>query len=210
MRRLVPFRNFQSYGLGWFLMDYRGIPVVYHTGGVDGMLSLVGMAPTLNLGVTVLTNKLPNFLYNALFFQTLDAFLDAPERDWHAIYHQFSDELDQKEKEKQQQIDLARTHAPLSLPLAQYAGKYNSQIYGDAEMRLVDGVLELHLAGHPNTTGRLEHWDGDIFTCFWSDPVYDKSRMPFVFAADGTPGFSFKVREDWIDPLEYHFTRISA
>lgn len=209
MRQLNPFRNFQAYGLGWFLMDYRGVQVVFHTGGVDGMLSLVGMVPALNLGVTVLTNKLPNFLYNALFFQIMDAFLDAPDRDWHQIYHEYSDVLDRKEKEKLQQVEDQRTGALPSLALEGYCGRYLSDVYGQAEIRLVDGSLQISLGGHPNITGRLEHWDTDIFNCRWSDPVFWISRMPFSLSAEGGCEFSFKVREDWIDPLEYHFRKIS-
>lgn len=210
MRKLNPFRNFQAYGLGWFLMDYRGVQVVFHTGGVDGMLSLVGMIPSLKLGVTVLTNKLPNYLYNALFYQIIDAFLDAPERDWNAIYHEFADEQDRKEKEKLSKAEEQRSGKPLSQLIESYCGRFVSDVYGNAEIRLIDGSLQISLGGHPHITGRLEHWDGDTFDCRWSDPVFWISRIPFVFDRQGGCEFSFKVREDWIDPLEYHFTRIGA
>ena len=48
--------KFSSYGLGWFLRDYRGRKLVTHTGGAPGYVSRVMLVPEENLGVVVLTN----------------------------------------------------------------------------------------------------------------------------------------------------------
>lgn len=48
--------NFSGYGEGWFVSDYRGHKLVWHTGGWPGMVSRVTLVPDLKLGVVVLTS----------------------------------------------------------------------------------------------------------------------------------------------------------
>ncbi|HEY7817985.1 MAG TPA: serine hydrolase domain-containing protein, partial [Vicinamibacteria bacterium] len=44
-KTLFPSTHFSTYGLGWGLRDYRGRFLATHTGGIDGMLSQVLVAP---------------------------------------------------------------------------------------------------------------------------------------------------------------------
>ena len=45
-----------SYGLGWFLQDWKGLKVVQHGGNIDGFNSMVAMIPEKKLGFVMLTN----------------------------------------------------------------------------------------------------------------------------------------------------------
>ena len=45
-----------SYGLGWFLQDWKGKKVVQHGGNIDGFNSQVAMIPEEKLGFVLLTN----------------------------------------------------------------------------------------------------------------------------------------------------------
>ena len=45
-----------SYGLGWFLQDWKGNKVVQHGGNIDGFNSMVAMIPEKKLGFVLLTN----------------------------------------------------------------------------------------------------------------------------------------------------------
>ena len=49
--------RFQAYGEGWFLEDYRGEVVAFHTGSIDGMVAIVGLIPERNHGVGVFANR---------------------------------------------------------------------------------------------------------------------------------------------------------
>ena len=49
--------QFNAYGLGWTLRDYRGRKMVFHTGTLAGYVSRTTLIPELNLGVVVLTNQ---------------------------------------------------------------------------------------------------------------------------------------------------------
>lgn len=46
----------QGYGLGWGVCLYRGYPLVWHNGGVDGFSSEVSFVPGENMGIVILAN----------------------------------------------------------------------------------------------------------------------------------------------------------
>ena len=210
MRALVPARHFAAYGLGWFMMDYHGRQVVYHTGGVDGMISLVGMVPEEDLGVVILTNKIPHNLINSLFFHVMDGFMGIAAQDWNNVFMKREQELELKEQQKKEETERNRTGKPTSSLLDAYTGTYDCQVYGSAAIKNEAGLLRLHLSAHPNITGTLEHWDGDTFLCRWSDPVFDQSMIPFTLNSHGQPAeFHLSIRPDWIDPLDYVFVKIA-
>ncbi|HEV7765725.1 MAG TPA: serine hydrolase, partial [Thermoanaerobaculia bacterium] len=49
--------HLQAYALGWFVEDYRGHPVIQHTGGVLGALSALYLVPDKHLGIAVSINS---------------------------------------------------------------------------------------------------------------------------------------------------------
>jgi D-alanyl-D-alanine carboxypeptidase len=52
-----PFRDGRaSYGFGWFLMQYRGDPLISHGGAIAGFSSVVNLLPTRAWSVVVLSN----------------------------------------------------------------------------------------------------------------------------------------------------------
>src|SRR5690606_19066855 len=51
--RLYPETHFRTYGLGWFLEDYRGRRLVHHGGNIDGMSALVAMMPEHDVGLVI-------------------------------------------------------------------------------------------------------------------------------------------------------------
>ncbi len=209
MKKVMAATHFRAYGLGWALMDYQGHFVVSHGGGVDGMLSFTGMLPEINLGIVILTNKLPHFLTSALFYHIVDAFLDGPRNDWNKLWHGLDQNLEKKKDEKKKEFEANRaqgTHPTLNL--AEYVGTYTSLIYGNAQVAQEGEKLLIQLSAHPTIRGQLEHWHYDTFLCHWTDPVFDKSIIPFAIDRNGkVESFKLSVRPDWIDPLEYVFER---
>ncbi len=55
-----------SYGLGWFLQDWKGKRVVQHGGNIDGFNSMVALIPEENIGFVMLTNVTGSSLGNEL------------------------------------------------------------------------------------------------------------------------------------------------
>ncbi|MCK6626875.1 MAG: serine hydrolase [Anaerolineae bacterium] len=46
-----------SYGMGWFIEDFRGIQVIWHDGDVLGSKAMIVFVPEANIGLVVLTNR---------------------------------------------------------------------------------------------------------------------------------------------------------
>lgn len=47
-----------SYGMGWFIEDYKGVRMIWHDGDVLGFKGLIGFMPEANVGFVILTNRL--------------------------------------------------------------------------------------------------------------------------------------------------------
>jgi CubicO group peptidase (beta-lactamase class C family) len=68
-----------SYGLGWFLQDWKGKKVVQHGGNIDGFNSLVAMIPEERLGFVLLTNVSASPLGNDIMPVVWESILGTPE-----------------------------------------------------------------------------------------------------------------------------------
>lgn len=60
----VPVADEVSYGLGWFVEEYKGQPVIQHGGNTLGFTSDLAFLPDANLGIVVLTNGQGSTLFN--------------------------------------------------------------------------------------------------------------------------------------------------
>jgi CubicO group peptidase (beta-lactamase class C family) len=208
-KEINPWTNFSTYGLGWGLSDYRGHLMVSHGGGLNGMISFVGMLPDENLGVVVLTNFDTHGLTRSVVYQVFDAYLGAGSVDWIQRYQEAIRQFTDGRKN----ATTARAEARIpntspSLSLESYAGRYTSEVYGDADITLEGGVLILDPKAHPEITGSLEHWQLDTFLCTWTDRVWDQSLVYFDLNDAGkVSDFRVTVRPDWLDTLEYVFVK---
>ncbi|HET9984387.1 MAG TPA: serine hydrolase [Longimicrobiales bacterium] len=164
---LRPSTHFGAYGLGVGMVDYKGVKVLQHTGGIDGMLSLVAFVPEKQLGLVVLTNTAGhNALFQALMYRVLDAYLGGPTRDWSAILLAQTKTQEARAEAAQKKAEAARVPGTKpSLPLEKYAGTYADSLYGQARVSLEDGHLVLRYG--PAFTGDLEHWNYDTFRAKW-------------------------------------------
>jgi len=50
----------RSYAMGWVISSYRGHPLWWHNGGIDGFYALLTLLPEENFGMVILTNLLEN------------------------------------------------------------------------------------------------------------------------------------------------------
>ncbi len=207
-RKLIPRRHFSAYGLGWQLSDYAGRLVVQHTGGVDGMLSLAAFLPEEQLGVVILTNRLPGSFFQVLFMTILDSALGIEATDWQNAFIEQDRVKAARKTQLQEKLEKERIRgAQPGKDLNCYTGTYSNPIYGRATIELEGDRLVLLPGAHPSMKGPLEHWNADIFNCVWSNPVFEESFIQFSIGLDGmAETMRFKVAE-FIDPLEYIFIR---
>jgi CubicO group peptidase (beta-lactamase class C family) len=186
-KELFSSTHFSTYGLGWGLRDYRGRFIASHSGGIDGMLSQILLAPEEELGIVVLTNTSPSgsLAHSAVTFHVLDAYLGAEgEIDWRARFRELGakqEQAQQEQERKRQESRVAGTSPALALD--GYAGTYENEMYGKLLLSLEGGRLVLRR--HTAWVGDLEHWHYDTFLVRWRDPVMGKNLVTFRLSPEG-------------------------
>lgn len=181
---LLPSTHFTSYGMGWVLQDYLGREQVWHTGGIDGMLSEVRLVPEEKLGIVVLSNSEGHNMNGAIVLRILDAYLGAPARDWSAIHLARYKAGQARQAAAEKAVLEARVQGTKpSLALAKYAGTYSDSLYGESTVALENGRLVLRFG--PSFTGDLEHWQFDTFRITWRDLRMGTGFITFALSARG-------------------------
>jgi CubicO group peptidase (beta-lactamase class C family) len=150
-----------SYGLGWFILDYRGLHLVGHGGAIDGFRSDMTLIPREKTAVIILSNLDQDNLPEALRWSILDLMHGFPQRDWNAA-------LIGQAQEEQKAADAARkrraaqhvTGTSPSHPLADYSGTYWDPGYGEVKIAVESGALALAWL---NVHTALEHYHYDTF-----------------------------------------------
>ena len=163
-----------SYGLGWFVHDYRGHFACSHGGTLDGFRAQTVLVPDKKLGVVVFGNLTPSTFPEALSKTLLDKMLDLPAEDWNAFYlaQDRKTEADRIAAFKKRESERKPNTKP-SRDLAAFAGNYSEPAYGQAEV--VAGKDGLQLKWGRLTFG-LEHHHFDTFTGFVSAPADEVIR----------------------------------
>lgn len=199
--------NYSLYGLGWVLQDYEGREIVSHTGGVNGFVTSVTLLPKEKLGIVVLTNTDQNGFYNTLKWEIIDAYLDLPYRNYDRIsFERISKQNEQIEKQIAEWRDSVKMNIKPEPKLSDFAGKYEHEVYGFAELKKVDNSLELRLEHHSEVTGKLEYIGNNRFLCTYSDPLYGIKVFPFKIENNKVISFDLYV-DDFLEFLPYTFVK---
>jgi CubicO group peptidase (beta-lactamase class C family) len=181
--------DFRGYALGFDIRDYRGRKAVMHTGGLPGYVSRVIMIPDARLGVAVLTNQESTDAFDAIAFHVVDHYVDAtPAFDWIDGYARFSARRDRESAAEERGAAASRGAASKpSLPLAQYAGTYRDQWYGDIVIAHANGKLTMTFSHTPQLAGELEPYQHDTFIARWRDrELRADAYVTFALNPDGS------------------------
>lgn len=183
-KQLNPYTHLVSYGLGWFIQDYRGRELRQHGGNIDGMSAMVALMPEEKLGLVVLTNANGSPLPTIAAYRAIDALIGAQPRDWSAEYRKLvtKQRAMAKETETKRLAQRASGTSP-SLALDKYAGVYADSLYGNARLRSENGKLFMSYGKYFD--GELEHWHHDTFRAIWKERMLGKSFVTFALDADG-------------------------
>ncbi len=182
---LNPETNLRSYGMGWFVQDYRGRQLISHGGAIDGFRANAGFLPKEQLGFIILTNVNLASVVESLRYALLDIVLNVPEprRDWAALYKTVLDrqerEADAKEAERLAKR-VTGTRPSLSLP--DYAGEYENPGYGIARITPLAEGLQLEWGSMKLSLG---HWHFDMFQTKDDDSNQASTPAQFTLNGDG-------------------------
>ena len=130
-----------SYGLAWFIQDYRLQPVWMHTGSISGMSAIVGLMPASRTGVVVLLNLDHAELRHSLMYKAFDQVLGGPQRDWSSEMRALMTASAGGAPNVAGTARTASAPAGPSLPLEKYTGVFVDSTYGTIQVTLSNGVL---------------------------------------------------------------------
>lgn len=151
------------YGMGWFIHDYAGVPVLGHMGGMAGTRALILIVPEDKVGIAVLANfggMRVSLFPEAVRNKFLDLYLKVKdEQDWAKILR--DDIREAREKyERERRAQMLRHLAP-ARELSDYAGVYENSLYGRVEIVQEGNALVLVYRDRPHV--KLAHWNGNVF-----------------------------------------------
>jgi CubicO group peptidase (beta-lactamase class C family) len=176
----VPRAPISNYGLGWFFNDHAGRRVIEHSGVQNGFVSWVAMMPEERLGLIVLSNCHQTGLNSALRSWIFDACLGRPPRDWsETVRSDYSNGYQQLLREAKTKFEANRSQAtrPSKSP-ADYAGVYESNVYGPLRIKTGDDRLRLQFG--TRFEGELQHWENDAFRATFPDRRLDDWLVTFT------------------------------
>lgn len=161
--------HFSGYGLGWKLNDYKGRMMVSHTGGYDGMISAFTLIPDENLAVVVLTNGVQSPIRAATNY-LLDLFIEGEITKDHSkegleAYQRRS----AGDTRVQDKVAARLSGTSPKLEIAQYAGKYVCDMYGQIEVKYERDNLSIYFENAPRLTATLRHWHYDTWKLEWDE-----------------------------------------
>jgi CubicO group peptidase (beta-lactamase class C family) len=150
-----------SYGLGWFVIPYRGHTMVFHGGNIDGFSALVAFLPADHLGMVVLTNLNGNPVPGIVTYNIFDRLLGLEEVPWsersRKIYNEVK-EAGEKSKVKTETARVSDTHP--SHTLDAYTGDFEHPGYGVISIGRDGEELQ---ARFNSLVIPLKHYHYDIF-----------------------------------------------
>jgi len=158
--------NFQAYGLGWFMYDYRGHLIINHPGLIDGFASMVTLVPDEHYGIAILSNlgdndgiipEMPGVLSRAI----VDELLGVTANDLNpVVLGQRRQAQETAKKQREEREAKRRRDTTPSLATTAYAGGYEHVAYGTVQVREDAGKLGLDWS---NWQLSLEHYVFDSF-----------------------------------------------
>ena len=88
VQALMGEHTFWAYGLGWYITEYRGSKMIWHSGTIDGFRAGVALWPEQRLAVFIGVNRTPSLLPFALMLRIFDSYQGRAEQDWSAVFRE--------------------------------------------------------------------------------------------------------------------------
>lgn len=189
--------NILSYGMGWFVMDYRGTRMVFHPGQIHGFVAAVAFLPEKQIGGVILMNTYQTMLHPMLGFYLFDI-LQGIERDYSGeMLSMFKQWRHGAEREINGMLGSRPAEAQLPFPPEKLAGRYESPLYGIVEIGVES---EKPVADYGNSgffKADLEPWQGSTCVIRYRNKLqpdefltwFGEQEHPEGFVIDGVDSF---------------------
>lgn len=184
--------SLNAYALGWNISTFHGTPAWSHGGGVWGMTTFIVILPEKQLAVFA-SNNLMSVAPRAIVYDLVERGLAEAGQpignDWIDILAALTAERGDTARAAVAAAREARdADSRPSLPLAEYAGRYRDDWYGDIVISVnEDDGLYFRSERNEPLEGRLEHFQHDTFIARWSDRRLDADAyVSFRLGPDGS------------------------
>jgi CubicO group peptidase (beta-lactamase class C family) len=173
---------YTAYGMGWMIDSYRGHPVVFHGGGIDGFISFVTFLPRDNAGIVVLTNSDSggSRLSSIIAYNLYDRILKLPQVPWSKRFKERDEKAEKLgEKSKKNEDTDRKIGTTTSHPLEDYTGKFENPGYGVITIEKGGDTLK---AVYNGIEYKVEHYHYDIFEL--STEIFGEQKLKASFLTD--------------------------
>jgi len=194
-----------GYAMGWYNDNYRGEPMYWHLGEIEGFGTLQCCLPNSQIGIILYNNlQCPDILIQcSVLYTIIDKLLGFEPVDWSERMWSVRDIKGNMHGDWKLDLvgDAEETTAP-SHDLADYVGAYFEPGHGTLEIDLSEGKLYMTWRG---VTQEMLHLNYDVFripevkmdTLLVNAPIYFHTD-----AAGDICGFGFKMYDE-VGPIEF-------
>lgn len=189
--------HFSGYGLGWFLTDQNGNFVVEHTGGLDGMLSIVRMIPDKKFGIMVLTNTADGgtYLDYAVANTLSDYILNVPNMDWILQYSKFYKyKLSENDVVTERVWKTVEANKNVKVKNEDYIGVYEDKWFGKCEVFMNGEKLWFKSYRSPKLNGQMKYYNANTFAISWEYRGFDADAFALFTLDENGKSQSIKMK----------------
>ena len=168
------------YCQGWLYMEDDPHPIVWHNGGTTGMKTMIAFVPQAKVGIVILSNLITEFPEDLAFRFFKNYFGLTLE-----------DNIARMKEEEKNAMDEELAKSPkapaqpcAAMPLEQYAGEYQNDVYGKIDVVLKNKGLSI-LIGPLKSEFKLAHFDKNDFQAVLTD--LDLTATPCFVRFDAGP-----------------------
>lgn len=189
-----------SYGLGWFVDNYRGHKMVSHGGNTLGFSTLMTLMPEYDFAVVMITNANSNFVVYPLTYSILDQLIGVEEEDWTpkmqgiigGVFAQM--QVGMEARANARVADTTPAHA-----LSEYCGTYFAPGFGTFTIVENGGALAGALNGYDVMFNHYHYEEFDAVILLMGVPVV----ITFVTDEEGKVSSFNAVLEPTVAPIEF-------
>jgi CubicO group peptidase (beta-lactamase class C family) len=128
-----------SYGLGWFVDEYKGLPLFYHGGNTFGFTSDLAFLPDGDVGIVVLTNGRGTNLFNeGVRYRLFELIYAQPFESEETIQFAWARTLQQYAELAEEMGD-----AVVAEEVEAFLGRWVNEALGPVDLLLADGLFLL-------------------------------------------------------------------
>ena len=178
----VPISADVSYGLGWMIGEYKGLPQIWHEGNTMGFTATLAFLPDQDLGISIMSNTRGSNGFNqAIRFRLLELV--------------FGQELEFEEQAVFGLMAARETIAELAGQLveiddesvAPYLGQYSNDVLGEMTIELENGELIMDVGEFRSRIRSKAREDGGDASYILSDSVLLGLPIKFVESVSSNP-----------------------